>query len=488
MSTLIARIPRPRLPEGIGVLLALVPFAVLIGVMCAIGWGVFAVGMVAALAATAYILAEPEKSALALIFTLPFMVQPVKFGDFYLSLTVPLGYLIGVSLLLRCIGSSTFRLPRLYAGFAVLLLIITAVSAFASVDWLQGMSRLVYVLLFVVFGAGVGTAVASRRMHQHQIITVFVAGAAVAAIALTAQSLAQFALGEARVTSWLRDMMPIFWGSTTGGLNWRADGVDILRAIFPFMTPGLAGQYMAMALVAALWLMFNPSERTTPRARNLLLLSIGLTAIALVLTVSRQSYIGAGVGVLVVVLMSGRSRLFALALPFVLAALFLPTPGSTGTVFEYFAATPDSKSGTDRIYLWGEAVNLWERNPMIGIGPGLYGDVRKGGGPVYAHNTYLDRLVETGSIGAAVFVAYALTLLMAAWRRRATLAFAVLVTWAVANFFDDSFYAPKTSLILAMAIALIAVPRQEARGAGSATRGPPERSDEPVPLLVGAAR
>ncbi len=472
-----------------GVVLAAAVFAVLVGTVCAVGWGIFGIGMVLGAAAALYILAEPEKSALALIFTLPFMVQPLKFGDFYLSLTVPLGFLIGISLLLRCLGSKTFRMPHLYAGFALLLVIVTVISAVASVDWLRGMSRVVYVILFIVFGAGLGTAVASQRLRQRELVNAFVWGAAVAAVALTAQSLAQFAVGEARVTSWLRDMMPIFWGSQTGGLNWHADGVDVLRAIFPFMTPGLAGQYMAMALIAAAWLWFNPSEKATPRVRNLTMLAIGIIAVALVLTVSRQSYIGAVVGVLVLVLLQGRSRLFALALPFALAVMFLPTPGNTGTVFEYFAGTPGSKSGQDRIYLWGEAIKIWEKEPLLGIGPGLYGEVRANSGPVYAHNVYLDRLVETGAIGAAVFIAYALTLLIAAWRRKNPLAFSLLVCYAVANMFDDAFYAPKAMLALALAIALIAVPREERRRAPA----PPPRArwqptDTREPALAGVGR
>jgi len=488
VSTITSRIPLlPSRPEGLGVIVATALFAVLVGAVCSIGLGIYAVGLVVAAAVAAYALAEPERSALAVLFLLPFMLTPLRVGDFYLSLTVPLGLLIGISLLLRSTGQPGFRLPRLYIGFALLLLVVTTIAALASTNATRGLSRAIYVAVFIVFGGGLGTALASGRLTERRVISVFVAGAAVAGVALTGQSLLQFVVGEARVQGWLRDLMPYFWGSSTGGLNWHANEVDLLRAVFPFMTPTWAGQYMAFGLVAALWLLLNRATPLSPARVNLTMLAIFVISSGLLLSFSRQSWIGAAAGVLVLLLRARRARLLALALPFTVLVMFLPMPGSSGAVFEYFASLPETKSSQDRLYLWGEALNISADHPLFGIGPGLYNDVRASVGPVYAHNAYLDQLVETGVAGGIIFTAYALTLLAAAWRRRATLALSLLVVWAFANFFDDAFYSPKMGLALAMAIALIA-PHRGRQTDDTPDPAPPADSrarESPPPALVG---
>ena len=459
--------------------------ALLMGALCAVGLGIVAVSFVVAGAISVYFLAQPERSALGLLVLLPFLVAPVRAGDFALFLGMPAALLIGLSLLLRCHGADSVRSPRLYGSIVVMLVLAMIASTISSPDHVRGLTRIVYVIIFATFAGGVGTAIASGRLSHRAVAVAFVAGATLAAVALIGQSLAQFVIGEGRVVEWLRSVQPWFKGSGGPGLNWHANDVDLLRAIFPFMSPPFAGQYMAMALIAAAWLVYDRSIALTPARLHLSVVAVLLISVALLLTFSRQAWIGAGVGMLVLTMRARRAQVLAATIPFFLIILVAPVPGGDGTFYDFVSQSASSKSGEDRVYLWNQALEIFQTHPALGVGPGQYSDLSPDPNrPFYAHNLYLDMLVELGLGGAILFVLYGLTMLATAWRRRATLGLSMLATYAVANFFDDTFYSPRNGLALAVAVALIAmVPVREQHGPPDATaRGPDEApAAEPTP-------
>ena len=291
------------------------------------------------------------------------------------------------------------------------------------------------------------------------------------------------------MVDWLRDVSPWFHGNAGLGTTWHVTDLDLLRAIFPFMTAPSAGQYMAVGLIAGAWLLLGGLRNSTPGQHNITVVAVGLIGFALLLTFSRQSWVGALVGILFLTIRAHRASLLAAAIPFLLIAAIVPTPGGGGSFYGYIAHSAQTKSADDRIQLWKTALDISSANPVLGVGPGQYSEL--GADPTrayYAHNMYLDQLVELGMAGGVLFLAYALTLLAAAWRRGASLAFAMLATYLVANIFDDTFYHARNGLAAAVIIGLLG-----AHGSRR-VRGPPvaeERIDPPEPasrerVLVGA--
>jgi hypothetical protein len=468
---------RLTLPDNLGVIFACGFGALLMGAISAYGFGLYAFGFVVVIAVCFYAIAEPERSALALIVLIPFMIVPFRSGSTSVFLGMPFAFVIGLSLMLRCRGAAVWRQPHLYFGFFLLLLVPMVTASIASPDFVRGMTRIIFVIIYGTFAVGLGTAIASERLSERTVVRAFVFGAAVSAVALIGQSLAQFVVGEGRVVNWLHKVSPWFHGNAGIGTTWHAPDVDKLRAIFPFMSPPSAGQYMAVSLIAAIWLMFGGRRTARPGQLNLNAIAIGLIGLALLLTFSRQSWVGALVGLGILVVRAKKTSLVAAAIPILLIVVVLPVPGGGGSFYEYIAHSAKTKSADDRFQLWNQALHTAQANPLYGIGPGQYQSLGADATRAfYAHNVYLDQLVELGYVGGALFLAYGLALLAAAWLRRATLTLAMLASYMAANIFDDTFYQARNGLALAVIVALLG-----AHGALE-VRGPPRRHrEEEVP-------
>jgi O-antigen ligase len=164
-------------------------------------------------------------------------------------------------------------------------------------------------------------------------------------------------------------------------------GASILYTL-PFVTP--------------FWLC-QPSRRV----RFFLIAFVALSFICIGLTGSRGSFVGLLVWVLVMVLRSRwRWRLLGLS---VLAAplLFAALPGSLQTRFETIInpeVGPKNAQGSALSRLEGlmKGVELWQKNPLTGCGPGAFRPAT--GSLLESHNLYGQVLGETGSLGAITFV------------------------------------------------------------------------------------
>jgi O-antigen ligase len=176
-------------------------------------------------------------------------------------------------------------------------------------------------------------------------------------------------------------------------------------------------------------------------------------------TFSRQAWIGALMGL--VVLGARRGRRGVLVLPALLVVLLLcvPVPGHSASFASYLVSSADTSTtstGT-RLGLWRDAFTFIGRQPLLGVGPGQYASLNPD--PVahpifYAHNVILDVAVEFGVLGAVAFVALFAAAIGAAWRRQADLGAALLVAYLAAGLFDDVLYFPRNGFVLAAAFAL----------------------------------
>ncbi len=167
-------------------------------------------------------------------------------------------------------------------------------------------------------------------------------------------------------------------------------------------------------------------------------ISSAIIALGLLLSWSRGGWLGAIVGIGVVVFGRSRGALAAgLAASLVLITLILfgsispalipaPIASRLADLPSYFGLTDvlsqpltdENFAVVERIAHWVAAVRMWELSPWIGVGPGnyatLYPAVKVAGWdePLgHAHNLYLNLLAETGILGLLIFLAFWISLI-----------------------------------------------------------------------------
>jgi O-antigen ligase len=456
-----------RRPSGVflGLAATSAVVAVLAGREVAAGRGALVAAAAAAGAFLVWTLARPEHAALGVIVVLPFLVYPASAGGLSLFVAVPLVATASVALLLAQRGSlSRLRRRLSVRAFAVLFVIAAAAAAHSTSISTAG-SRLVYLALFGLFAWALAASITAGRLTSRAVAIAIIVSAAVASLALVIQMVAQFAAGQHAVLTWLTGESRLFAGQRAATVaqesqNWIVSSLNLVRGIFPFMSAPSAGQYTMLGLVAAVWLWRTRPARLSPAVRWLMVLSITLIAAGLLMTLSRQSYVGVLAGLGALALRRNPLRpVLVVALLFALLAV-TPAPGGHSTFGDYLLTASDtsSVSSATRLGLLTQATHLIPSHWLIGVGPGLYGTLNPDpANPVYyAHNVWLDETVELGVAGGLALISVFLLAMRSAFRRRATLGFGMLAAFVVANLFDDVLYFPRNGILLAAAFAVAA--------------------------------
>ena len=170
----------------------------------------------------------------------------------------------------------------------------------------------------------------------------------------------------------------------------------------------------------------------------------GLITAGLLASWSRGAWLGAAVGVLVVlVLRSKRAALLSGVALLLLASLlllgafspaFLPQPvvDRLADLPAYFGltdvlaqpVTDENFSVVERIAHWVAAQRMWESSPWLGVGAGNYAAAypavrlpRWEDALGHAHNIYLNVLGETGLLGLAAYLALWIGVMVWVWQR-----------------------------------------------------------------------
>ena len=213
-------------------------------------------------------------------------------------------------------------------------------------------------------------------------------------------------------------------GSTsTFGSDYFFSFGDVNRPTAAFFDPISFGNVLALGIPIALALAL------ALRAPLLRLASAGcaaLMATALILTLSRMSWVGAAAGVLAtIVVLPGRLRLVTAAgTAIVVAGVIAVAVGMEGTDIvdraQSLANPTSSRASTTadtdrgRVRIWEATIDVFEANPVSGVGLGNLGDELVGrvgfgsGATGHAHSVYLQTLATAGVLGA-------LALLLLAW-------------------------------------------------------------------------
>lgn len=290
-----------------------------------------------------------------------------------------------------------------------------------------------WALLFVVATAA-ATAVSTTPDKSVKATATLLAGVLLAGaiVAAARTPLARRILAATAVLASLAVTLPAL--AHADQLSSRLDGAVVNnRPTVAFADPNEFGSYCALiALLALGWLL------TARRRVERLAALVGLVAATggLALSMSRGAWIGASLGVLVlVVLHPGARRMLALLaggalLMLAVGWLVLPAGGPLQAIGDRAAsiANPSANPYDVRPLTWGEAMREFSRAPLLGNGPGSF-SVRSAESPStiqfyprrHAHNGALTVLAETGVLGLLTLGGFGAALLRAGWRHAAAL-------------------------------------------------------------------
>lgn len=186
------------------------------------------------------------------------------------------------------------------------------------------------------------------------------------------------------------------------GLN---GSYDQARVTGTFIHPNSFGVYLSVVLLVNLaMLVTRRGDRTVPLWSPLL--ASAVSGVLLILTYSRGGWIGAMVGVLVLVWKFRRNFMPAVIAAPILAVLLVP---SVSARLEELTVTErigrgDPNSFAWRLRYWQELFPQGLENPITGIGLDMV--VRTNPTGLYPHNSFLQAFVETGFIGLFAFAAF----------------------------------------------------------------------------------
>lgn len=257
--------------------------------------------------------------------------------------------------------------------------------------------------------------------RQKRVADGFVYGAFLVAVIGLLQFLCQFVFGVAETYQfWTERLLPFFLGGEFGAavaaypsLLVNIAGNTYLRASAFFPDPHISSLYLGIAFpLAVAWAWMRGTWR------NFLLPGIILAAD--LLTFSRAGYfaLGGSIAISMGMFFLSRTNLKkALSLGIFLVVLVgLSSLTSIGNRF-LSSFSPEDGSQQERIRLFLEAIENTKQAPLLGVGLGNYPLFVKPEAaprePIYAHNLYLDILLETGLVGLLLFFS---PLFFALWR------------------------------------------------------------------------
>ncbi len=232
-----------------------------------------------------------------------------------------------------------------------------------------------------------------------------------ALLALFQFSLPYFMGISQAIAFWREKIAPFFLGNVfsdavTQYSSWAVNigGLTIFRSIGAFPDPHIAAFFWEICFV---WSVFYAIHHKS----FLYGVFSGIIFLALLLTFSRGAYMGIffiGLGMLIFSYFSykkAQTPLLLVGMSFLILFSFLPSNLIWERAVSSFSLADTSNQG--RLFMWHTAWDFLQENPW-GIGVGNYAlevlpsaEYRD---PIYAHNLYLDIMVEAGVIAGILFI------------------------------------------------------------------------------------
>jgi O-antigen ligase len=306
-----------------------------------------------------------------------------------------------------------FFFPRSFIFWLALSFVFLCVFSFfwaENGEW--ALRKSVFLINFLLFFIVLSYGFLERMICVENIVRAIIFSGFFSAIFGLGQFFFSLFVGVSNaVEFWRISVAPFFLGERFSEAvveysSWLVNisGHTVFRAIGPFPDPHIAAFFWGMCFMMAL--SFALYKKTT-----FSFFVSGVIFLALILTFSRGVYFAlSGVFFLFVlggVFLSRKGKAILVFTGGVLLFVFLFSP--TNPFFERFLSSFSSvdTSNQGRLEMWSQAgVTLWEQPWGVGIGNyaltlAPFADYRD---PYYAHNIYLDVMVESGIIAGMVLI------------------------------------------------------------------------------------
>ncbi len=313
----------------------------------------------------------------------------------------------------------------------------------------------------------------SSKFFLEKIIFTLVLGGTLISVVGIIQFCLQFVFSHDSVEAFWMKLTPFFLGGTFSKSvvmfnSWyvHVAGIDVFRAIAFFPDPHVFSYYTGAILPFPLFLYIKTKQKKW-------LLSTFLLLSADLLTFSRGGEIALLAGFLAFLLLSKSitsTKLKHFMIIGVITGIFFLF-SSGHSISERFVSSFNSqdKSVSQRFVLWKQALEVFEKHPILGVGLGAYSheidflaDYRK---PIYVHNTYLDILVEVGIIGLFLWAGLFISVLFYFYLNRdfifARAGIVSIIIIMTHSLFDTPLFSVHLFLVLVLLISIASFYEQE---------------------------
>lgn len=393
--------------------------ATLAGLLIALLSGLYALGLALGLIVLVLILRDIELGFMALVAVialLPFAVVPLNIGFKPTFLDLVVLALFGVWLLERATGKIG-RLVTTPLTLPVLTFLALTLASFiaglGNAPLNQTIARhfaeiVLSILLFFLVTDSVRTAERLQRVTRFVIIGGSIASAIAIVLYLLPDQITMDLLSRLRVFG---------YPEGPGVLRYiRDDPLLPQRATGTSVDPNALGGLLIMMITLLAPQLFAPRPLLK---RRWIFLGLGLVGLALLLSFSRGSFLGAGVALAFLGVVRYRKLL---VIGVVALALILVLPQTQGYVTHFFdgLAVLDDASNSDlstqmRVGEYTDALKLIQRYPIFGVGFTGTPDIDT---YLKVANLYLMMAGEMGIVGVTAFLIVMGTLFLGAWRAR----------------------------------------------------------------------
>lgn len=346
-------------------------------------------------------------------------------------------------------------------------LFLSFFSLWAGLDPEKGIRKTLYLLsIFPIYFVAVDLA-RDEKFRIKIVKTIWVSGTLAAVLALVQFTL-PFIFGIDKTLKTWKSLAVFFLGGSFGKLvtenpSWLVNisGDTWMRAFGFFPDPHVFSFFVSLCFFAGMGYFAWEKEW---KWKILAIVFATLMLFAIILSFSRGAYLGVLAGSLFflafLLLRSGSGeKIIAMGTVLIFFAFLF----FQGTVQSRIMSALNFKEGSnaERMKNWEQAAGVIEDYPLSGIGLGNYAshiDPASGErSSIYAHNTFLDIVAETGILNGLVFSAL---ILVSLWRNiisKNILNLGIasgLIYFLVHGIFDTPIWSPQVIVILLVIIAL----------------------------------
>lgn len=360
------------------------------------------------------------------IFLLPFQVALSPAEDVDLALSRLLVILLALSWFLAGLKNKKLFIDYSWqSAFLASFLFLASLSLF----WVENINWGARKLFFLFSVMPVFWPLAYLVKTKGAVLKItksFVKGAFLVAILGIVQFSLQFFWGlEKTYSFWAKNMAPLFFGEAFSSAvlknpSWLVNisGNTLLRATATFPDPHMFSFFLNLALFSCLGVIIYLKKKGL-----VYVVMLGFLLLANLLTFSRGGYLGlfSGLVIFLIFFWKGINKKYRIGMG-IMFLLIVSLLVFKNPVSQRFWSSFDFSEGSNvgRLEIWNDSLSLILEHPG-GVGLGNYSlainPLAEYRDPIYAHNTYLDIISETGLQGGLVWLLFLFSIILSLYRK-----------------------------------------------------------------------